>query len=59
MRSSYTEHNYGMILKTFVITMKPTVLVEIGVLDGYSTMHLGAGVKLLRIKKMIIDSIKN
>lgn len=48
MRSSYIEGNYGQILKTFVITLKPNVLVEVGVLDGYSTLNLGNGVKVLR-----------
>jgi predicted O-methyltransferase YrrM len=48
VRTSYEENNYGMILKTFVLTMKPIVAVEVGVLDGYSAMYLGAGVQALR-----------
>jgi len=48
MRSSYTENGYGAVLKTFVITMKPMIAVEIGVLDGYSTIHLATGIKTLR-----------
>lgn len=48
MRTSYEEHSYGEILKTFVIALRPTVAVEVGVLDGYSAMYLGAGVKAIR-----------
>jgi predicted O-methyltransferase YrrM len=48
MRSSYIENRYGEILKTFVIALKPLVAVEVGVLDGYSTIHLAAGIKVLR-----------
>jgi predicted O-methyltransferase YrrM len=47
MRSSYIENNCGEILKQNVICWRPINLVELGVLDGYSTLHIAAGLKEL------------
>lgn len=45
MRSSYIEHHYGNVLKTTVVGLKPTSFVELGVLDGYSTLHIARGLQ--------------
>jgi len=41
MRSSYKENNYGNVLTALVIGKKPEMCVELGVLDGYSSIHIG------------------
>jgi hypothetical protein len=51
MRSSYHENNYGAVLQTAVRTTAPNVIVELGVLDGYSTLHLARGAKWLTENK--------
>ncbi len=43
MRSSYSENNYGPIFRNIVISFKPLVCVELGVLDGYSSLWIGSG----------------
>ena len=45
MRSSYIENNYGAVLKAYVLNWRPTTLVELGVLDGYSTIAIAEAVK--------------
>lgn len=45
MRSSYIENNYGEVLKAYVLNWRPSTLVELGVLDGYSTIAIAEGVK--------------
>ena len=45
MRSSYKKNNYGSVLSSFVIGRKPQVCVELGVLDGYSTVHIATALK--------------
>lgn len=45
MRSSYKENNYGSVLLSLIIGKAPEVCVELGVLDGYSTMHIAKGLK--------------
>lgn len=45
MRSSYIQNNYGEVLKANVTAFKPVLVVELGVLDGYSAMHLMKGLK--------------
>lgn len=45
MRSSYIENNYGDTIFSVVSAFKPHILVELGVLDGYSTMHIAKAVE--------------
>ena len=45
MRSSYIENNYGEVLKSYILNWRPTTLVELGVLDGYSTIAIAEGIK--------------
>jgi len=40
LRSSYKENNYGSVLASLIIGKKPELCIEIGVLDGYSTLHI-------------------
>jgi predicted O-methyltransferase YrrM len=40
LRSSYKENNYGDIFRALILTQKPRLVVECGVLDGYSTMNI-------------------
>lgn len=47
MRSSYILNNYGELLKQYVIAWQPSSFVELGVLDGYSTLHIAQGIKWL------------
>lgn len=41
MRSSYEKNNYGDVLMSLIIGKRPETCVELGVLDGYSTTHIG------------------
>ena len=45
MRSSYIQNGYGEILKYLVITNRPNLVIECGVLDGYSTLHIAQALK--------------
>lgn len=45
MRSSYIENDFGSILRNHVIAWRPINLVELGVLDGYSTLHIAEGIR--------------
>lgn len=45
MRSSYIENEYGELIKQYVMIWKPKVLVELGVLDGYSTLNIAMGLQ--------------
>ena len=45
MRSSYQENNYGEVLKSYILNWRPTTMVELGVLDGYSTIAIAEAVK--------------
>lgn len=45
MRSSYIENNYGEVLKAYVLNWRPSTLVELGILDGYSTLAIAEAVK--------------
>lgn len=43
MRSSYIQNNFGKIFENTIFAFPPRIAVEIGVLDGYSTVNIGAG----------------
>lgn len=45
MRSSYIKNNYGDVLYSIVTGFRPINAVELGVLDGYSAVHIGRGMK--------------
>lgn len=46
MRSSYKKNNYGRKFEFMVLAQKPRLVVECGILDGYSLLHLAKAVKL-------------
>lgn len=43
--SSYAQNDFGKAFYSIVRCHRPTVLVEIGVLHGYSALHMGMSVK--------------
>ena len=45
MRSSYIQNNYGDVFFAIIRAFQPINCVEIGVLDGYSTMHIARGLE--------------
>ena len=49
MRSSYVQNNFGQLLEEYVKspTWQPSSFVELGVLDGYSTLHIARGIEWL------------
>jgi len=51
MRSSYIDNNYGNILRTLVLAHKPKIVVECGVLDGYSTRFIAHALKFLHVSR--------
>jgi predicted O-methyltransferase YrrM len=57
MRSSYKESNFGDLLYSLVLISKPVILVELGVLDGYSTSHIAKAVKLLNEQFNIVSKL--
>ena len=49
MRSSYIKNNYGSIFEKTVEIFLPHKCVELGVLDGYSLLHIARGAQLAKI----------
>lgn len=47
MRSSYLTNNFGELLENYVKVWQPANAVELGVLDGYSTLHIARAIKWL------------
>jgi len=45
MRSSYIENGFGQLLRNYMVNLRPVNCVELGVLDGYSTLHIAQGVR--------------
>lgn len=45
MLSSYAQHNYGAVFKAIVSAFQPTTCVELGCLEGYSTVAIAQGLK--------------
>ncbi len=45
IKSSYVKNNFGPIFRNTVISLRPAVCVELGVLNGYSTAWMGLGLK--------------
>lgn len=48
IRSSYKEGNYGAVIEAIVRVQMPSLIVELGVLDGFSTYHFANAAKYLR-----------
>ena len=45
MRSSYIQNNYGEVFYDYVKKFTPELIVELGVLDAYSTLHFAKGLE--------------
>ena len=48
IRSSYKENDFGSILRALVLAHKPKLVVECGVLDGYSTFYIASALRFNR-----------
>ncbi len=48
MRSSYIQNNLGKLIEEYVFAWGPATIVELGVLDGYSTLHIAKGIERLK-----------
>jgi len=46
VRTSYKKNEFGEIFYRLMRTYKPETVVELGVLDGYSTLHLAKGLSI-------------
>ena len=53
IRSSYKENNYGMVLRALVLVHKPKFVIEMGVLDGYSTFYIAHALRFNRNRGII------
>ena len=56
MRSSYIQNNYGEVLYAIVSAFVPTLCVELGVLDGYSTLHIARALRDLNRSDTVLWS---
>ncbi len=45
VKSSYAENNFGAMFKALVMQKMPITCVELGVLYGYSSLHIGLALK--------------
>lgn len=45
MNSSYLQNNYGDVFYSVVTTYPPVIAVELGVLHGYSTIHIAKAIQ--------------
>ena len=46
MRSSYKFNDYGSLIFSLVRIKRPKKVIEFGILDGYSTVHIAKAMKL-------------
>lgn len=46
MRTSYKQNDFGEIFYRLIRTYKPETVVELGILDGYSTLHIAKGLSV-------------
>lgn len=45
MRSSYAENNFGSVFRALILAQMPKVVLEFGVLDGYSTFFIASALR--------------
>lgn len=50
MKSSYGINQYGDLIKSLILINKPINIIEIGVLDGFSTLIIASTIKKLKSK---------
>lgn len=48
MRTSYAQNDFGTLLTSYIVSWRPSSLVELGVLDGFSTISIANGIKRLQ-----------
>lgn len=48
MRSSYAINNYSAVFETIILLKRPSQVVELGILDGYSLLAMGKAIYKLR-----------
>lgn len=48
MRSSYIENDFGSVFRALILSNKPELVVECGVLDGYSTFNIAHAIRFNR-----------
>jgi predicted O-methyltransferase YrrM len=48
IRSSYKENEYGSVFRALVLAQRPRLVVECGVLDGYSTFNIAHALRFNR-----------
>jgi hypothetical protein len=53
MRSSYIKNDFGSVFRALILSHKPKLAVECGVLDGYSTFHIAHAIRFNRITRGI------
>lgn len=53
MRSSYIDNNYGNVFKSLILAHLPSLVVECGVLDGYSTFAIAHALRHNRVNRGI------
>jgi len=51
--TSYEKNNYGSVLRALVLGRQPQLVVECGVLDGYSAFHISNALRFNRKKRGI------
>lgn len=56
--SSYEKNNYGNIFRALILSHKPKLVVECGVLNGYSTYYIANSLKFNKINRGV-DSVFN
>lgn len=45
IRSSYIENDYGSVFRSLILAQQPRLVVELGVLDGFSSFHIADSLK--------------
>jgi predicted O-methyltransferase YrrM len=45
IRSSYIPNHFGRLIQSLVEVLQPNLALEIGILDGYSTLHIARGLR--------------
>lgn len=48
LRSSYKENDYGSVFRALILAHQPNLVVECGVLDGYSTFNIASALRFNR-----------
>lgn len=53
MRSSYIDNNYGNVFKALILAHLPSLVIECGVLDGYSTFNIAHALRANKVNRGI------